>query len=269
MGNYISDQKELAIDRSFAGGTDLDSSVALRIQYIGSEASATITVASGDFTFKHGDSGSEAVDATIDSGGDDSGVIDISDTNADTIGEMADLINGSANWRCFLEGAVRDDASANLVGTVAATQAKVAGGVAFKFDGSDGIYSVAITGNEFKTLSSNPGYDDGHYKDYGCVNSLAYATATVTETGGATFKVIEAGQDATTSTWNELHSVAIADSTAQSVGSAGNEYNVANFVADENKRLIVRVTAVTSLDSLVQFVVKGACTDLRRGRVIS
>lgn len=88
-----------------------DGPIALAIRYIGSEVSATVTVASGDITFKHGALASEAVDATIDSGGDDDGVIDVSDANANTMGEVVDLINASANWEAKLVDDLRADAS--------------------------------------------------------------------------------------------------------------------------------------------------------------
>ena len=88
-----------------------DAPIALAIRYIGAEDSATVTVASGDITFKHGDLASEAVDATIDSGGDDDGVIDVSDANANTMGEVVDLINASANWEAKLVDDLRADAS--------------------------------------------------------------------------------------------------------------------------------------------------------------
>jgi len=89
-----------------------DSGVAMNICYIGDEVSATITVATGDITFKQGALGSEAVDPSIDSGGNDEGVIDVSDSNANTMGDVVDLINASPNWRAFLVGALRADASA-------------------------------------------------------------------------------------------------------------------------------------------------------------
>lgn len=92
-----------------------DAPVSLVVMYVGSEASATVTVASGDITFKHGDAGSEAVDPTIDSGGDDDGVIDVSDATADTLGEVVDLINASANWKAYIKDGLRADASAGLL----------------------------------------------------------------------------------------------------------------------------------------------------------
>jgi hypothetical protein len=90
---------------------DDDDPVALAIRYIGDEESATVTVSGGDITFQHGDLASEAVDDTIDSGGDDAGVIDVSDAEANTMGEVVDLINASANWEAVLVDCLRADAS--------------------------------------------------------------------------------------------------------------------------------------------------------------
>ena len=88
-----------------------DAPIALAIRYVGSEDSATVTVSSGDITFQHGDLASEAVDGTIDSGANDDGVIDVSDANANTMGEVVDLINASANWEAKLVDDLRADAS--------------------------------------------------------------------------------------------------------------------------------------------------------------
>lgn len=92
-----------------------DASVPLVVMYKGSEVSATVTVATGDITFKHGATGAEAVDSTIDSGGDDEGVIDVSDANANTLGEIVDLINASANWKAYIKDGLRADTGAGLL----------------------------------------------------------------------------------------------------------------------------------------------------------
>jgi len=86
-----------------------DTDVALVIKYVGAQASASITVSSGDITFKQGPVGSLVVDPSIDSGGNDPGVIDVSDANANTFGEVVDLINASSNWKAYLVGALRAD----------------------------------------------------------------------------------------------------------------------------------------------------------------
>lgn len=101
-----------------------DVDVALKVRYVGSQASASITVsAAGDITFKHGAVGALVVDPTIDSGGDDPGVIDVSDASANTYGEVVDLINASANWEAYLVGGLRaDNANASTGSLLARTE---------------------------------------------------------------------------------------------------------------------------------------------------
>jgi hypothetical protein len=89
-----------------------DTDVAFTVRYIGAQASATVTSVSSDITFQHGALAAEAVDATIDSGGDDPGVIDVSDANANTIGEVVGLINASANWEAKMVDCQAAQASA-------------------------------------------------------------------------------------------------------------------------------------------------------------
>ena len=68
----------------------------LRVAYIGSQASNLVEVdaSTGDLTFSHGAAGAEAVDATVGT----AGVIDVSDSDFDTIGEVAAEINRGGNW---------------------------------------------------------------------------------------------------------------------------------------------------------------------------
>jgi hypothetical protein len=103
---------------------DLD--LGLKVRYVGSSASATVTVSSaGDITFKQGVAGSEVVDATIDSGDatgatSDEGVIDVSDDSSMTFGEVVDLINASANWEAYLVGVLRADSADASTGSLLA-----------------------------------------------------------------------------------------------------------------------------------------------------
>jgi len=120
MSTYYQYMENKVLGVQFGNYAVTDEDVGLIVRYVGSEDSATVTVAdsatvtvaSGDLTFKHGDAASEADDDTIDSGGDDEGVIDVSDANANTMGKVVDLINASANWEAWLVGSLRDDASA-------------------------------------------------------------------------------------------------------------------------------------------------------------
>ena len=118
------DSYELAL--SLKRGLQLaadDQDVALKIRYVGSSASATVTVAAGgDITLKHGALGAEAADTTIKlpSGG-SNGVIDVSDTDADTLAEVLDHINASPNWEAVLVCGLRTDSANDTLNALTET----------------------------------------------------------------------------------------------------------------------------------------------------
>lgn len=91
-----------------------DESVAIAIKYIGSQASATVEVGSGDITVKHGAAGSEAADSTVGV----SGVV--ADGTYTTLGAMVDTINASPNWRAEIVDGLRADVSTAALKTLSA-----------------------------------------------------------------------------------------------------------------------------------------------------
>ncbi len=239
--------------------SDESSHILMRVQYIGAEASGTVEIsAAGDWTFKHGDLSSEAVDATIDSGGDDPGVIDISDANANTLGEIAGHINGSPNWRAFLEfGLYADSAGADTFLLKTATQAKVAAGVTIFSDNDGDIGGAAITGYEFKNTNNNQGkVTDGMQTEENCINVLFSFNITVGNTGGGTLKIYDADQAGNDV---EIYSVVTVDDTNVNLGLADLDAPVAKSAM--GKRLVVRLTAVTTYDDISVFSVIGEVRD--------
>lgn len=82
-----------------------DQSVAIAIRYKGSQASATVTVASGDITCKHGAAAAEAVDSTVGVAG------VVADGTYTTLGAMVDAINQSLNWQAEIVDGLRADVS--------------------------------------------------------------------------------------------------------------------------------------------------------------
>lgn len=95
-----------------------DGDVALIVKYVGAQPSYTVTVsAAGDITFKHGVSGSEAVDSTIQIGS-GAGIIDVSNAAGNTFAEVVDHINGSTNWEAYLVDALRSDSSDASTGSL-------------------------------------------------------------------------------------------------------------------------------------------------------
>lgn len=97
-----------------------DIDVGLIVKYIGSQPSFTVTVSSaGDITFKHGVSGAEAADTTIQIGS-TAGTIDVSDAAGNTFAEVVDHINGSGNWQAYLVDVLRADSSDASTGSLLA-----------------------------------------------------------------------------------------------------------------------------------------------------
>jgi hypothetical protein len=82
-----------------------DQSVAIAIRYKGTQASATITVASGDITLKHGAAAAEAADSTVGVAG------VVADGTYTTLGAMVDAINKSPNWQAEIIDGLRSDVS--------------------------------------------------------------------------------------------------------------------------------------------------------------
>lgn len=99
MGNKLNGSARIVADQS----------VGMVVKYIGSEASATVTVDATGITFKHGAAAAEAVDSGIGA----SGVV--ADATYTTMGAMVDAINISSNWRAELVDVLRADATANTL----------------------------------------------------------------------------------------------------------------------------------------------------------
>lgn len=212
-----------------------DGDIGLVVRYKGSEASATVEVAatSGDITFKHGDLSSEAVDSTIDSGGDDDGVIDVSDSNANTMGEVVDLINASANWEAYLVDCLRADASGTLLVTMAAAQAHkgiVPEGVRLYKDTSQNDtfdLSVAIM---------NRIYPNGFDKDEDSICEV-YGVVCTNTFGSGTSKLQVYEINPITKTETKVYERATADTTVQLVVPA-DELNISS---SQGNYLLVRM----------------------------
>lgn len=128
-----------------------DSDVAFLIKYIGSETSATVAVAAdGNLTFLAG--GSAVTEFECPTSAPLGGVLDISDTACDTMGEIVDIINGSTSWRAYLLDGFRDDAvGANTLLTIGATAANTRAGLAINID-TDAIFLHSRTMGSCRTF---------------------------------------------------------------------------------------------------------------------
>lgn len=122
-----------------------DTDVALLVKYVGSSASGKVAVAAnGDITFTDGAQGSEAATSTFECpvSGALGGVIDVSDTACDTLGEVADAINfngggtfnSNTGWRAVILDGLRADSSNDTLVTISATAATPEDGLGLKVD---------------------------------------------------------------------------------------------------------------------------------------
>lgn len=110
--------------------------VALWVKYVGTSTfttKPTIAVAAADADIALTFNG--AADTTITGCGGTAGTLDTAQTGCDTLGELCNRINASANWACVIESALASDASANALDTVAASDAVTQpGGLGLKKD---------------------------------------------------------------------------------------------------------------------------------------
>lgn len=133
-----------------------DTDVAILLRYVGTQASGTVQVASGDILLKHGALASEVADTTITGCGGTAGTLDVDNAACDTLGETLDRINNSANWRAVRIDSVRSDALAGArLNTLAATQANTVAGVGLVWDTSVAfMVTRALLPSGFRTIDA-------------------------------------------------------------------------------------------------------------------
>lgn len=105
---------------------------ALWIKWVGTGTTITtqptVAVAAADSDVTLQVNGANDATASAACGG-TAGTLDTAQAACDTIGELCDQINASANWLCVPEVGLRGDASANYLLTVSTSNAAVPGGV--------------------------------------------------------------------------------------------------------------------------------------------
>jgi len=109
--------------------TAVSTDVGIYVRYVGSAAgAATVAVAAADADLSFVANG--VADTTVNPAGAATacgatpGTLDTADTDCDTLGEVVDHINQSANWNAVVAAALRTDTSINSLDTLAATDAK-------------------------------------------------------------------------------------------------------------------------------------------------
>lgn len=173
-----------------------DGDVAIVVKYIGAQASGTVQVAAaaGMLLFKHGVLASEIADTTIQIGA-VAGTIDVSNAAGNTLGEVVDHINASANWEAKLVDALRADVP-NAAGTsflvMAATAAKTTAGVQLVWDTSvDYNLTKRISAVAFETQKGADG-NPWSPNELDFINSvIAWTQVSTYGSGTTTMKVYE------------------------------------------------------------------------------
>jgi hypothetical protein len=216
-----------------------DGDTGLRVAFIGEDASATITVSSaGDITFKVGDAGSEAVDTTVVPS---TGIIDVSVAAYSTFGEIVDVINGSVNWRAYLVGVLRADATDASTGSLLlrteTTLNKMANEIPLYKDTSKVLNLAIRVGTRSKTGGSE---DKGAAELYQIISTNTF--------GSGTSKILVYEIDEKANTETKIYELA---------GGATTVENLKEFV--QNGRGSLAVNAIGK-HLLVKMVGSAACT---------
>lgn len=182
---------------------------------LGSGASIAVN-AGGDMAFT---TDGTTVDTTVVAS---TGIIDLSTPAAgyDTLGEVVDVINGSANWSCVILAGLRQSLTNGVLIAVTevdlSTAAYKASGYYFFQDAAiaseTAVYTVAFAISAFDPSN----YTKGDDPDVNCQSTLTYAIATVNATGGTgLFQIWTASQETETL----VLSVLLADNTATTFGN--------------------------------------------------
>lgn len=220
-----------------------DKDIAFLVRYKGTAASATVEVAAGgDITLKSGAVGSEAADTSVGLPT-KNGVYDVSDALADTLGEIVDDINLSADWQAVIIDGLRSDSSNDSLLLLSATQAKVEDGLKIKWDTDTVGFALTQLVAPEKLRTSIQGY-----LVQGKVKALFPFTGTRGEikrlsgvstysSGTSTFELYSDGQGVA-ATEVKFFSLAAGATTAEKEALDGDKVPA---VGDWGKRLVARL----------------------------
>jgi hypothetical protein len=250
-----------------------DNDVWLIVKYIGPNASGKVAVSSaGDLTFTTGTVGGEAADTSFECpvSGPLGGVIDVSDTACDTVGEVVNSINSSPSWiavpyASFLSDDINAGGSGALL-TIAATSASTASGLGLKAEtavvlnhtavllpsaastigfycGTSGCgYNTALRGNPFQGLKTFLAADNATatYSSGSVTWALSQVRPNYANKAAMaeTVTTLWGGVAAAATTVNKTF-VALTDNT--------------RLVSDDGTKLVVRVTGTAALTAITHY----------------
>lgn len=117
-----------SVEPVFGFVTTDSTDIALLVQFIGTSTannSGVVAVAAGNITFTQGAQGAEAASTEFECpiSLPNGGVIDTTNAACDTVGEVADIINASTNWRAVALDSLRSDSINTRLLAMGATRA--------------------------------------------------------------------------------------------------------------------------------------------------
>jgi len=248
--------------------TAVSTDVGIYVKYVGSEAGAAtveVAAATGDLTFIANGVADDSFECPVS--GALGGIIDVSDTACDTLGEVVDVINSSTDrsWIAVISAGLRADSSNNTLDTLAATTAKGPSGVGLL---KDTVVALNITnvllpgggrlvaGNQaqlpggIENWQSNPQKVTPHpFADRDTV--MLYASANDTYTGAAgpyivhcVYEHYKAGGVGSSELVITLYQEAMAATT---VTGKIDEFQTAGGLSCTGGKMLVRTSAATTL----------------------
>jgi len=245
----------------------VDTCVAGYLKYKGEEDSGLVTIAvtTGDMSFKHGATGSEVADTTVNPTGTTPGPIDLS-TEAATFAPLGRLVNFSANWEWWWHAALpteatEDSGTAKIVNNLTDQQCKLANGYAVLIDTDPAFWhSVAVTA--WGPSSDPHGFDAGWY------HQIEYINAGSTFASGASvLKIYAVNDDRWNPTVEELYSFTMTSPTAKYLPKLDERWPIYNV---EGKRFVLKIenTLAMTLPTLEIFFGSCKCAPgVRRGKL--
>lgn len=234
----------------------------LIIEYIGSSASALITVDATSIACAIGAAGAEAADTTFTVGG-TPGTIDLTNASADTAGELVDFINGLSGYKARLVGLRRSDdiTTSGYFVAAASQQAKGNGGYAVNTAVAVAKHITAeisiLDGNIYSGSDAKAKYKGGVNSDYSrqSLVELHQVDETLTYTGTGTFEVIEV--DDFNKTDEVIYSGTIPGATTVAGTKSFGQLGISGITARSGRRLLVRFRAATTLSAVTNLVIYG------------
>lgn len=241
--------------------------VAILVQYIGDSGDGEVAVAAGgDLTFISGVDASEAADTSFECpiSGALGGVIDVSDTACDTLGEVVDTINGkctgctTTNWRAVILDGKRSDSSNDTLNALSSTTVRTTDGVGLKWDTDVAFLStIALVPQEARKM---PFYTDTRSNILmenpwvGTMTAFVIGNATSTYGSGTSVYSLEScipvlSITIPSETCTTMYSTAAGATTANKIF----DYTPFGILGQRNAKLIARLTNSAAAASTVHY----------------